>query len=273
MNTHPQPVGAMLRAWREHRRMTQLELALEADVSTRHVSFLETGRSRPSREMIHRLSEELRIPLREQNALLVAAGFAPVHPHRDLDAGDLEPVREAIDLVLAGHEPYPALAVDRHWNLVAANGAMDPFLAGVAPALLVPPMNVLRTTFHPDGLAGRIVNLEQWRAHTLARVRRQGEITGDAAIGELERELRGYPSPGAELDQDIEDEYPGMVVPLRLRTEDGILSFLYTTTLFGSPLDVTVSELAIESFFPADRATASALRREWDANARSEPAP
>ncbi len=265
MSTHPQPVGSMLRAWRERRRMTQLELALEADVSTRHVSFLETGRSQPSREMIQRLSGELRIPLREQNALLVAAGFAPVHSQGDLDGGDLAPVREAIDLVLAGHEPYPALAVDRYWNLVAANGALEPFFDGVAPELLEPPVNVLRATFHPDGLAPRIANMEQWRPHMLARVHHQVEITGDLALMDLERELREYPLARSNTGTPVMDEYPGMVVPLRLRADQGVLSFLYTTTLFGSPLDVTVSELAIESFFPADRATASILLRAQNA--------
>jgi transcriptional regulator with XRE-family HTH domain len=245
--------------------MTQLELALEADVSTRHVSFLETGRSQPSREMIQRLSEELQIPLREQNALLVAAGFAPVHPQRDLDGGDLEPVREAVELVLAGHEPYPALAVDRYWNLVAANEALEPFFGGVSPDLLAPPINVLRATFHPQGLAPRIANMEQWRPHMLARVRRQVEVTGDSALTELERELQEYPLVGADGGSEVVDEFPGMVVPLRLRTDEGLLSFLYTTTLFGSPLDVTISELAIESFFPADRATAAALSRAHDA--------
>ncbi len=259
MGMQTQPVGAMLRAWRERRRMTQLELALEADVSTRHVSFLETGRSRPSREMIQRLSEELQIPLREQNALLVAAGFAPIHPRRDLDERDLEPVRKAVDLVLAGHEPYPALAVDRYWNLVAANDALRPFFGGVSPSLLVAPINVLRATFHPEGLAPRIANLDQWRSHMLARVRRQIEVTGDQVLVDLERELRGYPRVGPGDEPAGSDEYPGIVVPLRLRADQGVLSFLYTTTLFGSPLDVTVSELAIESFFPADRATADAM--------------
>jgi transcriptional regulator with XRE-family HTH domain len=245
--------------------MTQLQLALEADVSTRHVSFLETGRSQPSREMIRRLAEELQIPLREQNALLVAAGFTPVHPQRDLDGGDLEPVREAVELVLAGHEPYPALAVDRYWNLVAANDALEPFFGGVTPGLLAPPINVLRATFHPDGLAPRIANMEQWRPHMLARVRRQVEVSGDAALADLERELQEYPLVESASADEAVDEFPGMVVPLRLRTDEGVLSFLYTTTLFGSPLDVTISELAIESFFPADRSTAHALQRAHEA--------
>jgi transcriptional regulator with XRE-family HTH domain len=250
--------------------MTQLELALEAEVSTRHVSFLETGRSQPSREMIHRLSEELQIPLRERNALLVAAGFAPAHPQRELNGGDLEPVREAVDLVLAGHEPYPALAVDRYWNLVAANGALEPFFGGVSAELLEPPVNVLRASFHPDGLAPRIANMDQWRPHMLARVRRQIEVTGDRVLMDLERELRDFPPAGTAVILPREDEFPGIVVPLRLRTGDGVRSFLYTTTLFGSPLDVTVSELAIESFFPADRTTADALRRAHDARLSDE---
>lgn len=259
-------VGELLRGWRLKRRLSQLELACAADISTRHLSFLETGRSRPSREMILRLAERLAIPLRSRNALLVAAGFAPVYPERRLDDPVLEPARRAIDLVLAGHEPYPALAVDRHWTLVAANRAVAPLLEGVATELVQPPVNVLRLTLHPQGLAPRIANLSEWRAHVLERLRQQIEATADPALEALHAELDALPAPDGHHDEAGEEaEYAGVVVPMRLRTPAGLLSFFSTTTVFGTPVDVTLSELAIEAFFPADRATAEALRGLADA--------
>lgn len=244
--------------------MSQLALALEADVSARHISFLETGRARPSREMIERLADRLSVPPREQNALLLAAGFAPNFTERSLEDPALGSAREAVNLVLAGHEPYPAVAVDRHWTLVAANRAAAPFFAGVAPELTKPPINVLRATLHPGGLAPRIANPRQWRAHMFARVRRQIDLTADPALTTLLEELSGYPLPDAPDEPLRVREVPDVVVPLRLRTEAGTLSFLYTTTVFGTPLDVTLAELAIESFFPADPATAETLRRIAD---------
>lgn len=257
--TAPRSVGDLLREWRRQRRLSQLELALEADVSARHISFLETGRSLPSREMVLRLAEYLEVPLRERNDLLVAAGFAPLYPERSLDDPALHQARDAVRLVLAGHEPYPALAVDRYWNLVAANQAVAPVFAGVAPALAQPPINVLRATFHPDGVAPRIANLTQWRAHMLQRVQRQVRRTADARLADLLAELRGFPTPASPDHEEQAPglEAPGMVIPLRLRTEQGVLSFLYTTTLFGTPLDVTLAEVGIEAFFPADAATAA----------------
>lgn len=260
MITADRPVGDLLRDWRQRRRLSQLALALEADVSARHISFLETGRARPSREMLKRLAEQLEVPPREQNALLVAAGFAPVYSERSLDDPALESAREAVKLVLAGHEPYPALAVDRHWTLVAANRSAGPFFTGIAPELLAPPANVLRATLHPAGLAAQIANIVQWRAHMFDRIQRQIEATADPVLVDLLAELRGYPIP-RDTDEPARDGgVPGVVVPLRLRTAQGVLSFLYTTTVFGTPLDVTLAELAIESFFPADPATAEALR-------------
>ena len=262
MITANRPVGELLRDWRQRRRLSQLALAAEADVSTRHVSFLETGRARPSREMLLRLAERLEIPLRERNALLVAGGYAPVYPERSLDDPALQAARTAVDLVLAGHEPYPAIAVDRHWTLVAANRAVPPLLVGVGPELLRPPVNVLRLSLHPAGLAPRIANLAQWRAHLLERLRQQVEATADPALRALLEELSGYPAPGAGGVEPRRDLYDaGVVVPLRLRTHRGMLAFFSTTTIFGTPVDVTLSELAIESFFPADPATAEALRR------------
>ncbi|MFO7277482.1 MAG: helix-turn-helix transcriptional regulator [Pseudomonadota bacterium] len=259
-------VGELLRDWRRKRRLSQLELACAAEISTRHLSFLETGRSRPSREMILRLAERLAIPLRGRNALLVAAGFAPVYPERRLDDPALEPARRAIDLVLAGHEPYPALAVDRHWTLVAANRAVAPLLEGVATALVQPPVNVLRLSLHPEGLAPRIANLSEWRAHVLERLRQQIEATADDVLEALHAELAALPAPdGYREEAGKAAAYAGVVVPMRLRTPAGVLSFFSTTTVFGTPVDVTLSELAIEAFFPADRATAEALRALADA--------
>ncbi len=271
MFTATRPVGEVLREWRQRRRLSQLDLAAEANVSARHVSFLETGRARPSREMLLRLAERLEVLLRARNALLVAGGYAPVYPERSLDDPALRAARTAVDLVLAGHEPYPALAVDRHWTLVASNRAVAPLLAGVGPELLRPPVNVLRLGLHPAGLAPRVANLTQWRSHLLERLRRQVEASADPTLTALLVELRGYHAPGGDAaDEPRRDLYDaGVVVPLHLRTDWGLLAFFSTTTIFGTPIDVTLSELAIESFFPADPATAETLRRVADAAASS----
>lgn len=255
------PAGALLREWRVRRRRSQLDLAVGAEVSARHISFLETGRARPSRAMLERLCDELDVPLRARNDLYLAAGFAPVHRESSLASQDLAAASRAVDLVLAGHEPFPALAVDGRWDLVAANTAAQGFLDGAAPALLEPPVNVLRLTLHPDGMARRIRNLPEWGRHTLRRVRRTLDRTGDPALGELLTELAGYvhaTDPRAAAG-DLGSPVRDAVVPLRLAGEHGDLAFCYTTTVFGSPQDVTLDELAVESFFPADDATAAAL--------------
>jgi transcriptional regulator with XRE-family HTH domain len=261
MMTATRPIGDLLRDWRQRRRLSQLDLALEADVSARHVSFLETGRARPSREMVLRLAERLEVPLRDRNTLLVAAGFAPVYPERSLDDPALRVAREAVDRVLVGHEPYPALAVDRHWSLVAANRAVGPLLVGVEPDLLRPPVNVLRLSLHPAGLAPRIANFAEWRAHLLDRLRHQVEVSADPVLAELLEELGRYPAPGDGGEPVRDRDLAGVVVPLRLRTDRGLLAFFSTTTVFGTPVDVTLADLAIESFFPANAATAESLRR------------
>lgn len=248
--------GDQLRDWRQRRRLSQLDLAGLADISARHLSFMETGRALPSRAMLLRLSDRLDVPLRERNRLFAAAGFAPLYAERTLDDPVLADVRRAVDLVLRGHEPYPALAVDRHWCMQAANRAVAPFLKGVAPSLLAPPINVLRLSLHPDGVAPRIVNLGQWRAHALHRLQQQLDATGDPVLGSLLEELRTYPAPAHEDRPDP----MRFVVPLRMRSEAGELSFISTTTVFGTPTEVTLSELAIESFFPADAKTAHVLR-------------
>lgn len=253
------PVGDHLREWRQRRRLSQLDLALDAEISTRHLSFLETGRAQPSREMVLHLADQLDIPLRERNVILVAAGFAPVFPERRLDDPELAAARRAVDLILAGHEPYPALVVDLRWNLVAANAAVAPLLAGVDPELLAAPMNVMRLALHPKGLALRIANLAEWRAHLLERLRRQAALTADAGLAELIEELKTYPTPPAS-DRRLED-YGEVAVPFQLLAGDALLSFFSTTTVFGTAVDITLSELTLETFFPADAATAEALRQ------------
>lgn len=256
-----QPIGEHIREWRQRRRLTQLDLASDADISTRHLSFLETGRAQPSREMVLRLAERLQVPLREQNTLLIAAGFAPVYPERTLADPALDAARKAVDLVLKGHEPYPALAVDRHWTMMMANAAVAPLLAGVDAELLKLPVNVLRLSLHPKGLAPRIANLPEWRAHLLARLHNQIEQTADTTLSALLEELRRYPAHGAATSRTGMRDHAGIVVPFELVTERGVLAFFSTTTVFGTPVDVTLAELAVEAFFPADAATAEALRK------------
>ncbi len=257
-----QPVGGLLREWRQRRRMSQLDLAVEAEISSKHVSFLETGRSLPSREMLLHLAEQLQIPLREQNILLTAAGFAPIFPERALENPALAQARVMIERILTGHEPYPALAIDRQWNLVASNRVVAPLLSDVEPSLLEPPINVLRLSLHPKGLKPRIANFAEWRFHLLARVRHQIELTADAGLTKLLRELEAYPVPrGESYAPRAASEYAGIVVPLQFITPDGTLSLLSATTVFGTPIDITLAEIALETFFPANAATAEILQR------------
>ena len=258
--TAADPFGTHLRHWRQHRRLSQLDLAHEAQVSTRHLSYVETGRAEPSREMVLRLAERLEVPLRERNVLLVAAGYAPMYRQRSLDDPALASARRAVELVLKGHEPFPALAVDRHWNLVAHNALVPLLMAGAAPELVKPPVNVLRLSLHPDGLAPRIANLTQWRGHLLERLQQQIAATGDATLVALHDELAAYPAPSVSHDAPAAaGELANVVVPFQLVTPNGVLSFISTTTIFGTPVDVTLQELAVETFFPADAQTAKAL--------------
>lgn len=252
-----QNFGHRLKDWRERRRLSQMGLALEAEISTRHLSFVETGRSAPSREMVLRLAEALAVPPRERNVLLAAAGFAPAIPERSLDDPAMAAARAVIEKLLEAHAPFPALAVDRRWNLVMSNGAAQGLMNADDPALLTPPLNVLRLSLHPKGLAPRIVNLAEWRAHVLERLKRQLDASADPDLANLLVELTAY--PGGASGRSAED-WSGIAVPLQLRTPAGVLSFLSTTTIFGTPVDVTLSEIAIESFFPADEATAKVLR-------------
>jgi transcriptional regulator with XRE-family HTH domain len=250
-------IGTMLKDWRQRRRLSQLDLALDAGVSTRHLSFVETGRSKPSPEMVLTLAERLEVPLRERNHLLLAAGYAPRYTALSLDDPELQPIRDALGHVLAGHEPYPALAVDHRWNLVASNGALTLLLNGVSDELLKPPANSLRIALHPEGMAPHVLNLAEWRGHLLHRLERAVTLTGDPDQQALYDELAAYPGPEPVSSARRGD----VMVGLRLATPDGgELSFFSTITTFGTPLDITVAELSIEAFFPADAATAAALQ-------------
>jgi transcriptional regulator with XRE-family HTH domain len=270
-------VGPLLRQWRQRRRLSQLDLALDAGVSARHLSFVETGRSKPSAQMVLHLAEQLEVPLRERNAMLLAAGYAPAYDERALDAPDMTPVRDALQLVLDGHDPHPAVVVDRRWNLVAANRGLGALLDGVAPALLEPPANAMRVALHPDGLAPRMANHAEWRAHLLAGLERQVAMSGDDGLEELLEEVAGYPAPpppddaaaarfgepGWRAGGNAAGPPPAhdIFVPLRLHDGDGELRFFSTISTFGTAVDITVAELSIESFFPADAYTAEAMRR------------
>lgn len=259
-----EPIGEQLREWRQRRRLSQLALATGAGVSQRHVSFVESGRAMPSRELVLALARQLEVPFRERNTLLLAAGFAPIYRERPLTAPELAPARTAIELVLEAYEPFPALAIDRHWTLTLSNRGVAPLLARVHPDLLRPPVNVLRVSLHPAGLAPHIANLEQWREHVLSRLETQVRVSADRVLAALLDELRGM--AGAAREHPARDErtasspLAGVAVPFQLDTEHGRLSFLSTTTVFGTPIDITLSELAIEAFLPADAATAAALR-------------
>jgi transcriptional regulator with XRE-family HTH domain len=246
-------VGPLLRDWRRRRHRSQLDLALEAGVSARHISFVETGRSRPSRGMVLGLAENLEVPLRDRNQMLLAAGFAPEYRELIYEDPALAPVRAAVEEVLTAHDPYPALVVDRHWELIAANAGLGRLLEGVAPELLEPPVNALRASLHPDGLAPRILNLGEWRHHVLARLERVHRNTGDAAIATLLAELRDYPGGGEGATRAPAHD---VFVPLRLRTIGGEeIAFFGLISTFGTAVDLTVAELALESFFPLDDAT------------------
>lgn len=254
------PVGSLLREWRQRRRLSQLDLACDAGISTRHLSFLETGRALPSREMLLHLSEQLDVPVRERNVLLVAAGYAPSFPERPLQDPALTAARAAIDLVLARQLPYPAFAIDRYWTIVSSNGALPELYEGIAFDLPTPPVNAMRLSLHPRGLAPRMANFAEWRAHLLFRLRRQVDLSADPALIELLREVSGYagptgkPPPASGLEHEI-------AVPFRIRTGSSVLSFFSMTTVFGTPVDVMLSELALELFFPADQETSAAVSR------------
>jgi transcriptional regulator with XRE-family HTH domain len=255
--TQPLHVGDQLREWRQRRHLSQLDLAVDAEISARHLSFVETGRAAPSREMVLKLAERLDVPLRERNVLLVAAGFAPAFPQRSLDDPMLKSARQAIDLVLKAHEPNPALAYDRHWNLVTANRMVAPLLEGIPERLLGQPFNILRLAFHPEALAARTVNLAEWCGHLLERLHRQCEATADPELVKLYNDLKAYPIPARSGPLPPDNH---VAIPLKLRHNGEVLSFISTTMVFGTPVDITLSELALETFFPADDLTAMRMR-------------
>lgn len=262
MQSEQYSFGQMLRDWRLRRRYSQLALALEAEISQRHLSFLESGRSNPSRDMILRLAEFLQMPLRDRNALLTAAGYAPAYHSRGFMSPDMDQARAAIERILTGHEPHPALAVDRGWTLCSANRAVAVLTEGAAPTLLTGDVNVLRLSLHPEGLAPRIINFREWRGHILARLTHDIDLTADRQLIDLREELRAYPvPPGAASMRKPSPTTPEIAVPLIIRSREGPLAFLSTTTLFGTAVDITLAEIVIESFFPADPQTAAAMVR------------
>lgn len=255
-------IGALLRSWRAQRRLSQLDLAGEAGISQKHLSFVESGRSAPSREMVLRLAEHLDVPLRERNALLLAAGFAPVFGDRPLTDPALGRALAAVERLLHAHEPNPAIVLDRHWNIVGTNRAVPLLIGSVDPELLTPPVNALRLSLHPRGLAPSIVNRAAWRGHLLDRLARQYRLTRDPALEALLRELRAYPDAAPPAPEGLPaDPADDIAVPLRLRTPHGVLSFLSTVTVFGTAVEIVLSELTLEAFYPADAHTADVLRR------------
>jgi transcriptional regulator with XRE-family HTH domain len=260
IRTPAHDLGGLLREWRRKRRMRQLDLASDAEISSRRLGLMETGRLKPSRGTLLHLAACLDIPLREKNALLRVAGFEPLFEENAFHVPALDIFRRAIETVLAAHDPCPALVVDRHWTMLSANRSVAHLVAGAEPLLLRPPVNVLRLLLHPAGLASRIVNLAQWRAHVMARLLRQIDLSGDSRLLDMAEEIRGYPYPRDSASPD--QVGPGVVAtPFRLATIDGVLSFFSTTTLFSTPVDITVSELAIEAFLPADAETTDIMRR------------
>src|ERR1700710_888533 len=252
----PVHIGHHLREWRQRRHLSQLDLAGDAEISARHLSFVETGRAAPSRDMVLKLAERLEVPLRERNVLLVAAGYAPAFPQRSLDDPALKSARAAIDLVLRAHEPNPALAYDRHWNLVSANRMVMPLLQGIPARLLGQPLNIMRLAFHPEALAARTVNLAEWCAHLLERLHWQWEGTADPEVIKIHKEIKAYPIPARSGPLSTDS----VAIPFKMRLGGDVLSFISTTMIFGTPVDITLSELALETFFPADDLTARRMR-------------
>ena len=266
-------VGPLLRAWRERRRVSQLELALRADSSARHISFVETGRSRPSEEMVLRLAEHLDVPVRGRNSLLLAAGYAPHYPETPLDDPALDALREGLERLIQGYEPFPALVVDATYTVVAANRGITMLLDGVPESLLQPPLNAMRLTLHPQGMAPRIRNLGEWRGHLLAQMERQIALHRSEPLRALYEEVAAYPAPetadnkNKDKNSDRDEPSPSVpyfALPMRIEHDGRVLSFVSSISTFNTPMDVTVSELAIETFLPADPATAKYLHALGD---------
>ncbi len=261
--------GDLLRDWRRRRRLSQLDLACDAEISTKYLSALETGHAAPSRETVLLLADRMNITIRERNVLLAAAGFVPLYRERRLSDPAMAGARQGLDAILTGHEPNPAVALDQRWMIVASNKAMDHLIAGVDPLLLRPPLNFLRLMLHPAGLAPRIINLRDWREHTMSRLRRQIEIAGDMVVNDLLEEIRDYPLPRGAPPPPRTTPHEEVAVPFRLVTIDGELSFVTTTTVFAAPTDVTLSEIMIDAFFPIDPGTVEIMRKMADGSAIS----
>lgn len=253
-------VGSLLREWRDRRRISQLELALRADSSARHISFIETGRARPSQEMVLRLAEHLDVPVRERNALLIAAGYAPAFPETPLDDPSMAALRSGMERLLTGYEPFPALVVDGTYHVQAANRGVTLLLDGIAPDLLQPPLNSMRLTMHPDGLAPRIRNYLEWRSHLLAQMERQLALMRSSRLRALYDEVSAYPLPPGGREKAASGEHAPFALPMMLEHHHTVLSFISTIATFNTPMDVTVSELAVETLLPADPETAAYLR-------------
>ncbi|MEU9502345.1 helix-turn-helix transcriptional regulator [Streptomyces sp. NPDC048196] len=255
-------VGALLREWRDRRRISQLELALRADSSARHISFIETGRSRPSQEMVLRLAEHLDVPVRERNALLIAAGYAPTFPETPLDDPAMDALRSGLERLLTGYEPFPALVVDGLYTVQAANRGITMLLSDVDPALLAPPLNAMRITLHPEGLAPRIRNFLEWREHLLGQMERQLALMRSAPLRALYEEVSGYPLPPGGRERASFGDHAPFALPMMIEHDGRVLSFISTIATFNTPMDVTVSELAVETFLPADPETVTYLREQ-----------
>ncbi|MFJ4777060.1 helix-turn-helix domain-containing protein [Streptomyces sp. NPDC088762] len=260
MTTATPAVGALLRTWRERRGISQLELAGRADSSSRHISFIETGRSRPSEEMVLKLAEHLDVPMRERNSLLLAAGYAPRYAHTPLDDPSMGTLRQGLERLLSGYEPYPALVVDATYHVIAANRGILMLLDGLPEHLLAPPLNAMRITLHPEGLAPRIRNFKEWRGHLLAQMERQIALARSEPLRALYEEVSAYPVPDRPGDAEPDDPVPYFALPLVIEHDGHVLSFVSSISTFNTPMDVTVAELAIETMLPADPATVKYLR-------------
>ena len=271
MAQKPHTVGEQLRTWRQQRGISQLDLALAAEVSARHLSFVETGRAQPGRELLLRLMAELQVPLRERNVALGIAGFAPVFQMRRYQDSSFDSIRAIVEAALDHQRPFPAYVIDRYWNVVASNGALPELLEGVSPTLLRPPVNIARVVLHPEGFGERLLNRSIWRARLLGQMRRRLRLGGDPALEALLEEALSYPH--ADPSNMTADEFE-LAVPIQLRTSRGRLSFLSATTVFGSPADVTLEEIALEMLYPADVSTEAAVRnRSANATVRGDWAP
>ncbi|MEV7611699.1 helix-turn-helix transcriptional regulator [Streptomyces sp. NPDC089799] len=260
VTTGPVTVGALLRTWRERRGISQLELAGRADSSSRHISFIETGRSRPSEEMLLKLADHLDVPMRDRNSLLLAAGYAPRYAHTPLDDPSMGTLREGLERLLSGYEPYPALVVDATYNVIAANRGILMLLDGLPEHLLTAPLNAMRITLHPEGLASRILNIKEWRGHLLAQMERQIALARSEPLRALYDEVAAYPVPDRPGDAEPAEPVPYFALPCVIEHDGQVLSFVSSISTFNTPMDVTVAELAIETMLPADPATVKYLR-------------